>query len=188
MKFKPHRAHLDHIAIAKVVLGGFLPVHYRSPDIVKDVLASDGEINFWKVRVKPGKPVAFGKIRGAGSTARNTLLLGLPGNPVSVMITFELFARPALLKMLGKNNPPRPTIEATIEDTVINTDGRRIYARAVLEDRNGQCFARTTGPQGSGILTSMTLANGLVIVPEDKEKVEPGDKVQVMTLDWRQEA
>ena len=103
------------------------------------------------------------------------------------MVTFELFARPAILKMMGKKNLAKPIIEATIENRVVNTDGRRIFARAIVDGRDGQYFARLTGPQGSGILTSMSLANGLVIVPEDKARVETGDRVQVMMLNWNEE-
>jgi molybdopterin molybdotransferase len=148
-------------------------------DMVKDVLAKEGEIAFWTVRMKPGKPLAFGRIKGIPH-------LGLPGNPVSSMTTFELFARPAILKMMGRKNLARPTVEAEIEDAIVNSDGRRVFARAVVEKRGGKYFARLTGPQGSGILTSMTLANGLAIVPEDRAEVKPGDKVQVMMLDWRE--
>ena len=149
-------------------------------DVVKDVLAKEGEITFWTVRMKPGKPLAFGRINGIPH-------LGLPGNPVSSMVTFELFARPAILKMMGKKNLVKPTVEAVIENSIINNDGRRIFARAVVEKRNGQYFARLTGYQGSGILTSMTLANGLVVVPEDKAGVEKGDVVKVIMLDWSEE-
>jgi len=158
-------------------------------DIVKDVLAKEGEITFWTVRMKPGKPLAFGTIKGADRTgaARSIPHLGFPGNPVSSMITFELFARPAIFKMMGKKNLTKPIIEAVIEQRIINTDGRRIYSRAIMEKRHGQYSARLTGPQGSGILTSMSLANGLVIVPEDKAEVKAGEKVQVMMLDWNEE-
>ncbi len=158
-------------------------------DVVKDVLVKQGEITFWTVRMKPGKPVAFGMIKGisqAGVT-RNIPHLGLPGNPVSAMVTFELFVRPAILKMMGKKNLAKPVIEAVLEEPVVNEDGRRFFARAIVEKRGGQYFARLTGPQGSGILTSMSLANGLAIVPEDKARVEAGDKVQVMMLDWNEE-
>ncbi len=136
-----------------------------------------------------GKPLAFGTIKGADRTGatRSIPHLGFPGNPVSSMITFELFARPAIFKMMGKKNLTKPIIEAVIEQRIINTDGRRIYSRAVVEKRCGQYFARLTGPQGSGILTSMSLANGLVIVPEDKAEVKAGEKVQVMMLDWDEE-
>jgi len=149
-------------------------------DVVKDILAREGEIVFWQVRMKPGKPLAFGRVKGIPH-------LGLPGNPVSSMVTFELFARPAILKMMGKKNLAKPIIEAIIENPMVNSDGRRIFARAVVEKRGGQYFARLTGPQGSGILTSMTLANGLVIVPEDKAGAAAGDTVQVMMLDWNEE-
>ncbi len=158
-------------------------------DVVKDVLAKQGEIAFWTVRMKPGKPLAFGTINGLSKTgvARDIPHLGLPGNPVSSMITFELFARPAILKMMGKKNLAKPTIEAVIEETIVNSDGRRIFARAIVEKRGGQYFARRTGPQGSGILTSMSRANGLVVVLEDKSRVEAGDVVPVIMLDWNEE-
>ena len=148
-------------------------------DVVKDILAKEGEIAFWRIRMKPGKPLAFGTIRGVPH-------LGLPGNPVSSMITFELFARPAILKMMGKKNWSRPTIEAVLEDPVTNRDGRRIFARAVVERRDNQYFARLTGPQGSGILTSMAQANGLAIIPENKPGVSAGETVQVILLNWNE--
>ena len=158
-------------------------------DLVKDILAKQGEISFWTVRMKPGKPLAFGIIKGVGKAgiARNIPHLGLPGNPVSSMVTFELFVRPAMLKMMGKKNLTKPTIEAVVENPVVNRDRRRLFARVIVEKRNGQYFARLTGPQGSGILTSMTSANGLMIIPEDKAEVVAGDIVQVMMLDWREE-
>ncbi len=158
-------------------------------DMVKDILAREGEISFWTVRMKPGKPLAFGTIRGTGRAGepRNIPHLGLPGNPVSSMITFEIFARPAILKMMGKTKLTRPAIEAVVGDNIVNTDGRRIYARAAVEKRQGRYFARITGPQGSGILTSMSLANGLVIVPEDKAEVKAGEVVRTIMLDWGEE-
>jgi len=169
------------ITIGGVSLGDY--------DVVKDVLAKQGKVSFWTVRIKPGKPVAFGMIKGRDQAGRvaNIPHIGLPGNPVSSMVTFELFARPAILKMLGKKNLTKPTIEAVIEDPVVNNDGRRVFSRTVVEKRGNQYFARLTGPQGSGILTSMTSANGLVIIPEDKPGVNKGDIVQVMMLDWSEE-
>lgn len=158
-------------------------------DVVKDVLVKQGEIAFWTVRMKPGKPLAFGMVKGldeAGVT-RNIPHLGLPGNPVSAMVTFELFARPAILKMMGKRNLAKPVIEAVIEEPIVNSDGRRVFTRVIVRKRSGLYFARLTGPQGSGILTSMSLANGLVIIPEDKPGVDAGDVVQVMMLDWNEE-
>ena len=149
-------------------------------DLVKDVLAAQGEISFWKVRMKPGKPLAFGTIKGVPH-------LGLPGNPVSAMITFELFARPAMLKMLGKKNIAKPTVEAIMEERAKNTDGRRIFLRAIVHREGGRYYARTTGPQGSGILTSMSMANALVVVPEDVKAVKEGDLVKAIMLDWNEE-
>ncbi len=156
-------------------------------DMVKDVLAREGEISFWTVRMKPGKPLAFGTIRSNTGGSRRIPHLGLPGNPVSAMITFELFARPAMLKMMGKKNLGKPDVEAVLKGSIVNNDGRRIYNRAIVEKCNGQYIARLTGPQGSGILTSMGLANGLVVVPEDKAVVKEGETVRVMMLDWNEE-
>jgi molybdopterin molybdotransferase len=152
-------------------------------DVVKDVLAREGEVDFWTVRMKPGKPLAFGAFT---SGERRVPHIGLPGNPVSSMVTFELFGRPALLKMLGKSRWQRPTIRAVCEDRIVNTDGRRVFARAVVSQRDGRYYASLTGPQGSGVLTSMSLANALAVVPEDVPVVEPGDEVSVIMLDWTQ--
>ncbi len=158
-------------------------------DIVKDVLAKEGEIGFWTVRMKPGKPLAFGQIKGIDKlgAVRTIPHLGLPGNPVSSMVTFEMFARPAILKMMGKQNLGKPTIEATLEDRIVNNDGRRVFTRAIIERRGNRYVARLTGPQGSGVLTSMSLANGLVIVPEDVAEARPGDTMRVMMLDWNED-
>jgi molybdopterin molybdotransferase len=154
-------------------------------DVVREVLAKEGEIVFWRVREKPGKPLAFAMVRDRGG--RNIPLFALAGNPVSAMINFELFVRPAILKMMGKKSLNKPTVEAVVEDDIKNSDGRRVFTRAIVEKRGGQYFARLTGPQGSGMLSSMALANGLVIVPEDKPGVKRGDVVKVMMLDWGEE-
>ena len=158
-------------------------------DMVKDVLASEGEITFWTVRMKPGKPLAFGTFRGVAKNGKPKRVphLGLPGNPVSSMVTFELFARPAMLKMMGKKNLAKPVVEAVLEEPAVNTDGRRLYIRAIVTRHDGQYYASLTGPQGSGILTSMSLANGLVIVPEDTASVKAGEVVKVIMLGWDDE-
>ncbi|MGA2670322.1 MAG: gephyrin-like molybdotransferase Glp [Dehalococcoidia bacterium] len=157
-------------------------------DIVKDVLAEHGEIGFWTVCMKPGKPLAFGVIKKvAGRKKRKVPHLGLPGNPVSSMITFEQFARPAILKMMGKKILAKPTIQAIIEDDIADTDGRRLFARVMVTKRGGQYHASLTGPQGSGILTSMAKANGLAIIPESSQGVKAGDMVEVQMLDWVEE-
>jgi molybdopterin molybdotransferase len=155
-------------------------------DVVREVLVKQGEIVFWRVREKPGKPVVFGLLKGRGK-AKNIPFFGLAGNPVSAIINFELFVRPAILKMMGRKNLAKPTVRAVVEDAIENTDGRRVFTRVMVEKRGGGYFARLTGPQGSGILTSMALANGLAIVPEDKPGVKPGEVVEVMMLDWSEE-
>lgn len=151
-------------------------------DIVKDVLAREGEVRFWTVRMKPGKPLAFGRLRGAGG--RWLPHLGLPGNPVSAMLAFELFGRPALAKLLGQPMPRPVMITARLAEAVTNTDGRRCYYRAVVRREGHEYAARLTGPQGSGILTSMARANALIVVPEDVARIEAGEMAQVQMLDW----
>ena len=150
-------------------------------DVVKDVLAKMGTISFWTVRMKPGKPIAFGTLKAPGG--REIPHLGLPGNPVSSMTTFERFARPAILKMLGKAAFARPTVLAAIDQDITNEDGRRVYARVRVSKTAGGWQASLTGPQGSGILTSMSSANGLAIVPEDCPLASAGDKLTVQLLD-----
>ena len=153
-------------------------------DVVKDILAQRGQINFWTVRMKPGKPLAFGFIGGSqGGRARKIPHLGLPGNPVSSMITFELYGRPAIQKMLGKKSTERSTVIAKLDQDIINTDGRRIFARVQVQKNAGGWQAFLTGPQGSGILSSMSAANGLAIVPEDWPEAKAGTMVKVMLLE-----
>ncbi len=157
-------------------------------DIVKDVLAEHGEVGFWTVRMKPGKPLAFGIMKNVeGSRKRQVPHLGLPGNPVSSMITFEQFARPAISKMMGKKTLTKPTIRAIIEANIANNDGRRVFARVIVTRRDGQYYASVTGPQGSGILTSIAKANGLAVIPETSKGVRAGEMVEVQMLDWMEE-
>ena len=153
---------------------------------VKDVLAERGEITFWFVRMRPAKPLAFGLLRGPGG--RPVPHLGLPGNPVSALVAFEELVRPALLKMMGRTRLGRPTIEAVLEEPIVNQDGRRVYARAIVSKRKGVYYARLTGPQGSNLLTSMARANGLAICLEEVPVMERGQRVQVRMLDWSEEA
>ena len=157
-------------------------------DMVKDVLAEQGEIGFWTVCMKPGKPIAFGVIKKVeGRKKRKVPHLGLPGNPVSSMITFEQFARPAILKMMGKKVLAKPTVRAIIEDDIASTDARRLFARVVVTNRGGRYHASVTGPQGSGMLTSMVKANGLAVIPESSNGAKAGDMVEVQMLDWGEE-
>ena len=150
-------------------------------DVVKDVLAQMGTVSFWTVRMKPGKPIAFGTLKAGDG--REVPHLGLPGNPVSSMITFEQFARPAILKMRGLTDHARPTVSAAIDQDIVNGDGRRIFVRVHVTKTGRGWTASVTGPQGSGILTSMSAANGLAIVPEDCPLARAGDKLEVQLLD-----
>ncbi|MGE3961350.1 MAG: gephyrin-like molybdotransferase Glp [Dehalococcoidia bacterium] len=156
-------------------------------DVVKTVLAAEGEIGFWTVRMKPGKPLAFGALRAPGG--RLVPHLGLPGNPVSAMMTFELFGRPALFKLLGKlqSDPDawqRPTVRGLALERIVNTDGRRFYARCLAsQDEEGRWHVRLTGPQGSGVLTSMAFANAYAVCPEDRPAVEVGEECDVILVD-----
>ena len=154
-------------------------------DIVKDVLEKRGDINFWSVRMRPAKPLAFGHLRGDGGEA--IPLLGLPGNPVSAMVAFEMFARPAIRKMLGKGRLARPMLEGVLTGPIFNGDGRRVYARVEVEIRDGTYYASPTGPQGSNILTSMSQANGLAICPADVRTKAAGERVRIIMLDWNEE-
>jgi molybdopterin molybdotransferase len=149
-------------------------------DVVKDVLAKEGEINFWTVRMRPGKPLAFGSFSSGG---RRVPHIGLPGNPVSSMVSFELFGRPAILKMLGRTDLDRPFVRAIADEAIPNTDGRRVFARAIVSNRDGRYHAALTGPQGSGILTSMAVANALAVVPEDVPGIRAGEEVDAILLD-----
>jgi molybdopterin molybdotransferase len=153
-------------------------------DVVKQVLAAEGNISFWTVCMKPGKPLAFGMFKR--DDGKKIPHLGLPGNPVSSMISFEVFGRPSILRMMGRGNFAVPSIKAIMEDQIINDDGRRYFVRVVVSRRDGKYFARLTGPQGSGVLTSMAKANGLAVIPEGIEKVKSGSTVEIIMFDWHE--
>ncbi len=152
-------------------------------DVVKDVLAKNGEIALWSVRMRPAKPLAFGTLDGPGG--RKVPHLGLPGNPVSAMVAFEQFGRPAIHTMMGRNLQQKPSVHVVLDDPVNNYDGRRVYARVfVYRDEDGTLRARSTGTQSSGALTSMAVANGLAICPDDVSKIDAGETAVVEMLDW----
>ena len=154
-------------------------------DIVKDALMERGEIGFWSVRMRPAKPLAFGVIKGPNGMA--VPHLGLPGNPVSAMVAFEEFGRPAILHMLGKRKLRRPVIEAVLEGSIHNDDGRRVFARVQVNKRGDTYYATPTGPQGSNVLSSMSKANGLALCPEEVPVMKENDRVIVKMLDWNEE-
>lgn len=149
-------------------------------DVVKDVLAAEGDMHFWQVAIKPGKPLAFGQIAGVP-------VLGLPGNPVAAMVGFEVFARPVIRKMAGRTHWEKPRVSATLREDVTNS-GRRHYMRAVVLRSEDGYEVTTRGDtvkvQGSGILTSMVWANGFLVVPEGETFLPAGTEVEVEMLDW----
>ncbi len=146
-------------------------------DLVKDIMAEIGSrIQFWRVAMRPGRPLAFGRLEGKP-------LFGLPGNPVSSMVSFEQFIRPSILKMRGYQNIYRKTIQAEMTEGFAKKKGLKYFLRARVEQRDGKYYASMTGEQGSGILKSMVLANGLIVLAEDVTAVNPGDNVTVQLLD-----
>jgi molybdopterin molybdotransferase len=153
------------ISSAGVSVGAF--------DVVRTILDELGKVNFWRVNIRPGKPLAFGQVG-------NVPFFGLPGNPVSAMVTFDVFARPALLKMSRRPDTLNTAKAMTAE--AIQSDGRRSYLRVKLERENGQLMAHLTGTQSSGALMSMVLADGLLIVPEDIISIPAGTELSVRLL------
>ena len=146
-------------------------------DLVKFILAKIGtDIKFWKVAMRPGKPLVFGRLG-------EKFIFGLPGNPVSSMISFEVFVRPAILKMLGQPHDTRKEVDAVLEEDIQKKKGLRYFVRAQTRWDDGVYITRTTGPQCSGILKSMAMANSLIILPEDEEEVAKGVRVTVLFLD-----
>ena len=151
-------------------------------DMVKETLAELGSVDFWAVRMRPARPIAFGLLNAPDG--RKVPHLGLPGNPVSALVALVEFGRPALAKMMGAAPAPLPTVRAVLDDDLLNTDERRVYARVSLERREGELRARLTGAQGSNLLTSMGLAQGLAICPEDLPRRPAGEEAVVQLLDW----
>ena len=147
-------------------------------DFVREVLTEmGGEIKLWRIAMRPGAPVGFGVLGG-------TPWIGLPGNPVSAMVTFELFVRPTMRRQLGHRLPFRRTVPVRVAEPITLGPKLRHFLRAVVHpDASGGLAARLTGPQGSGILTSMARANALLIVPEDRPTVAVGEVLMGLLLD-----
>jgi molybdopterin molybdotransferase len=142
-------------------------------DLVRDVLQElGGELKFWRIGMRPGAPVGFGVVDGIP-------WIGLPGNPVSTMVTFELFVRPAIRRLQGHRLPFRRTVPVVVREPITLGPKLRHYLRAVVEGNE----ARLTGPQGSGILTSMARANALLIIPADMPAVPVGAELRALILD-----
>ena len=146
-------------------------------DLVKDIMKEVGNrMQFWRVAMRPGRPLAFGAIQGIP-------VFGLPGNPVSSMISFEQFVRPSLLKMMGHRDLFRTPVRAILEEEVTKSPGARLFLRAVVRRDKDRFTVATTGDQGSGILKSMVRANGLIVLPEEATGARKGDEVTVQLLD-----
>ena len=139
-------------------------------DVVKAVVESMGALSFWKVNVRPGKPLAFGQVRGIP-------FMGLPGNPVSALVTFDVFARPAICTLAGRDWQSGLAEALTVEP--IRSDARRTYMRVTIERRDGLLYARPTINQSSGVLTSLVSADGLLIVPENAGEIPAGTRLSV---------
>jgi molybdopterin molybdotransferase len=168
---------LNHAATADLIVtsGG---VSLGDYDFVKDVLRSEGDIAIWQVRMKPGKPLAFGHIRG-------TPLLGLPGNPVAAAVSFVLFGRPAIRTMLGHRDVAPRTVDVVTGEDLDNRGQRRHYVRVRLEHRGDDVpMACIVGEQGAGILSSLAAADALLVVPESLERVPAGTRLTAIPLDW----
>jgi molybdopterin molybdotransferase len=158
-------------AMADIVLtsGG---VSVGAYDLVKTVLGEIGTIDFWQVAMQPGRPLAFGRIGG-------TTFFGLPGNPVASLLAFMLFVRPALWKLAGRRRLMPASWHARATEPLRKRAGRREFKRGVLVYRNGDWEVRTTGPQGSGILSSMVSGNCLIVLEEERGDVAAGESVTV---------
>lgn len=150
-------------------------------DFVKDVLRMVGRIDLWQVRMKPGKPLAYGWLAGRP-------LLGLPGNPVAAFVSFEIFGRPLLLRLLGHPTWRKPTVRARLSEPVENRGGRQHYVRAVVQRAGAEFVVCPTGEQGSGVLTALLRANSLLVIPEGVTALRAGDEADVELLHAEQGA
>jgi molybdopterin molybdotransferase len=145
-------------------------------DFVKEILEDLGvEVVFWKVNIKPGKPLVFGR-------SRHTLVFGLPGNPVSTGVTFLQFVRPALHAMAGRRPQRALRLRAALEHDVAKSDRKRHFLRGIVHSSGGQLHVSTTGTQSSGVMSSLSKGNCLIIVPEENTGLRAGDQVEIELL------
>ncbi|MDQ1814137.1 molybdopterin molybdotransferase MoeA [Massilia sp. CCM 9210] len=162
---------------AIVTSGG---VSVGAADYTRQIMAKLGDVSFWKIGMRPGRPLAFGRIASNGHSA---FLFGLPGNPVAVMVSFYFFARDALLRMMGAE-APLPVLKVRSAGAIRKKPGRTEYQRGILgRDDDGRQSVRITGSQGSGILRSMSEANCMVILHDEQGNVDAGDLVDIMLFD-----
>lgn len=170
--------HAAENADAVITSGG---VSVGEADHTKQVMASLGDVLFWKIAMRPGRPMAIGRIESRG---REAILFGLPGNPVAVMVTFYAFVRDALLAMSGATPAPLPMLKAASTEAIRKKPGRTEYQRGIVTPTaDGRLQVRITGSQGSGILRSMSEANGLVVLHHAQGNVAAGELVDVLPFD-----
>jgi len=171
-----HRAAAQADAI--LTSGG---VSVGEADFIRGLMEKLGEVAFWKIAMRPGRPMAFGRI---GEGREGAFLFGLPGNPVAVMVTFYQFVREALLKMMGVSPiEPLPQFRVPCVTALKKRPGRSEFQRGMLFSDNGEWKVRATGSQGSGILSSMSEANCFIVIEPERGNVEPGDSVNVQFFD-----
>ena len=167
-------------ADAIITSGG---VSVGEADYTKAMMAKLGDVAFWKVAMRPGRPMAVGRIPSA-SSGQAAILFGLPGNPVAVMVTFLAFVRPALLRMMGCSAAAQPLLKARSDEPIRKKPGRTEYQRGlVTQAADGSFRVRITGNQGSGVLSSMVQANGLIVLHHGQGNVAAGDEVDVMMFE-----
>jgi molybdopterin molybdotransferase len=143
-------------------------------DLVRRVVESRGRLDFWQVNVRPGKPLAVGTYRGVP-------FIGLPGNPVSAFVGFELFVRPALARLAGLEGPRQRIVHATLDEPV-QCDGRESYFRSIVQEREGRFTLKLAGDQGSANLFSLVQANALLIIPAGVKSLAVGDQVRAWLI------
>jgi molybdopterin molybdotransferase len=160
-------------ADAIITTGG---VSVGEADFIKQMMAKLGEVLFWKIAMRPGRPMAFGRIGDA-------FLFGLPGNPVAVMVTFYQFVRDALLHMSGREDAPIPLLKAVSAENLRKVPGRTEYQRGILFREGGEWKVRTTGQQGSGVLRSMSEANCFIVLEHERGQVKAGEAVSVQLFE-----
>jgi molybdopterin molybdotransferase len=169
-------------ADAIITSGG---VSVGEADFTKAMMKKLGDVAFWKIAMRPGRPMAVGRIPAAGGGAADSaVLFGLPGNPVAVMVTFLAFVRPALLRMMGARPQPQVYLRARSAEALRKKPGRTEYQRGIVtRAADGGLEVRTTGNQGSGVLSSMVQANGLIVLHHGQGHVAAGDAVDVMLFE-----
>ncbi|MBK9572821.1 MAG: molybdopterin molybdotransferase MoeA [Rhodoferax sp.] len=166
-------------ADAIITSGG---VSVGEADYTKAMMKQLGDVAFWKIAMRPGRPMAVGRIPAGNQ--RSTILFGLPGNPVAVMVTFLAFVRPALLQMMGCSPKATPLLKARSLEALRKKPGRTEYQRGIVRSApDGTLQVATTGNQGSGVLSSMVQANGLIVLHHAQGNVAVGDEVDVMMFD-----